>query len=122
MSVKAWLRKLAPPGDEPYARVQWIGPSSYTVITVGSPPSGGDPIAASQFGVNMITLVLGQSSYDGRWMVIPVRISDSKWTLKWISLVTATVGGQAQTAMTEAIATTDLSTTYVKLQVNTVSA
>ena len=122
MSVKAWLRKLAPPGDEPYARVQWTGPSSYTVLTVGSPPSGGDPVAASQLGVNMITLVLAGGSYDGRWLVVPIRISDSKWTLKWISLVTATVGGQSQNAFTEAVATTDLSSTYVKLQVNTVSA
>ena len=122
MAVKSWLRKLAPPGDEPYARVQWTGPSSYTVLTVGSPPSGGDPVVASQFGVNMITLVLAGGSYDGRWLVIPVRISDAKWTLKWISLVTATVGGQIQTAFTEAIAETDLSTTSVKLQVNTVSA
>ena len=122
MAVKEWLRKLAPPGDEPYARVKWVGPSSYTVLTVGSPPSGGDTISATQFGVNMIALVLGQASYDGRWMVIPVRISDAKWTLKWISLVTATVGGQSQTANAEAVAGTDLSSTYVKLQVNTVSA
>ena len=122
MAVKDWLRKLAPPGDEPYARVKWVGPSSYTVLTVGSPPSGGDTISATQFGVSMITLVLGQASYDGRWKVIPVRISDAKWTLKWISLVTATVGGQSQTANAEAAAGTDLSSTYVKLQVNTVSA
>ena len=122
MAVKEWLRKLAPPGDEPYARVKWVGPSSYTVLTVGSPPSGGDTISATQFGVSMITLVLSQASYDGRWNVIPVRISDAKWTLKWISLVTASVGGQSQTAFTEAVATTDLSSTYVKLQVNTVSA
>ena len=122
MAVKDWLRKLAPPGDEPYARVKWAGPSSYTVLTVGSPPSGGDTISATQFGVSMITLVLGQSSYDGRWLVVPVRISDAKWTLKWISLVTATVGGQSQTANAEAAAGTDLSSTYVKLQVNTVSA
>ena len=119
--VKTWLRKLVPPGDEPYARVQWVGPSSYAQIVVGSPPSGGDPIAASQFGVNMIALVLAQSSYDGRWMVIPIRISDAKWTLKWVSLVTATVGGQSQTAMTEAVAGTDLSSTSVKLQVNCVT-
>ena len=122
MAVKEWLRKLAPPGDEPYARVKWVGPSSYTVLTVGSPPSGGDTISATQFGVSMITLVLGQSSYDGRWLVVPVRISDAKWTLKWISLVTATVGGQSQTANAEAAAGTDLSSTYVKLQVNTVAA
>ena len=122
MAVKDWLRKLAPPGDEPYARVRWVGPSSYTVLTVGSPPSGGDTISATQFGVSMITLVLGQSSYDGRWLVVPVRISDAKWTLKWISLVTATVGGQSQTANAEAAAGTDLSSTYVKLQVNTVAA
>jgi len=122
MAVKDWLRKLAPPGDEPYARVKWAGPSSYTVLTVGSPPSGGDTISATQFGVSMITLVLGQSSYDGRWLVVPVRISDAKWTLKWISLVTATVGGQSQTANAEAAAGTDLSSTYVKLQVNTVAA
>jgi hypothetical protein len=122
MSVKSWLRKLAPPGDEPYTRVQWVGPSSYTQIVVGSPPSGGDPVAAVQFGVNAMSLVLACGSYDGRWNVISIRISDAKWTLKWISLVTATVGGQSQTAGSEAAAATDLSSTYVKLQVNTTSA
>jgi hypothetical protein len=121
MPVKDWLRKLAPPGDEPYCRVRWTGPSSYTQVTAGAPPTGGDQIKASQFGVSMIVLVLGDSSYTGRFQIVPIRISDATWTLKWISLVTATVGGQSQVAGTEAISATDLSGESVKLQINTMA-
>jgi hypothetical protein len=121
MPVKDWLRKLSPPGDEPYCRVRWTGPSSYTQVTAGAPPTGGDQIKASQFGVNMIVLVLGASSYTGRFSIIPIQVSDFVWALKWISQVTATVGGQSQTVNTEAVAGTDLSGESVKLQVNTMS-
>jgi hypothetical protein len=48
-------------------------------------------------------------------------VSDFVWALKWISQVTATVGGQSQTVNTEAVAGTDLSGESVKLQVNTIS-
>ena len=121
MAVKDWLRKLAPPGDEPYCRVRWSGPSSYTQVTAGAPPTGGDSIKASQFGVNMIVLVLGDSSYSGRFTITPIRVSDSAWTLRWVSNVTATVGGQSQVAGTEAISASDLSGEYVKLQINTMA-
>jgi hypothetical protein len=69
----------------------------------------------------MIVLVLGDSSYTGRFQIVPIRVTDSKWTLKWISMVTATVGGQSQTVGSEAAALTDLSGESVKLQINTVS-
>jgi hypothetical protein len=121
MAIAQTLRALAPPGDEPYTRVRWTGPKSYTQVTAGAPPSGGDQIKASQVGVNMIVLVLGDSSYTGRFSIIPIRLSDSTWILKWVSQVTATVGGQSQTVNTEAAAATDLSGESVKLQINTLA-
>ena len=121
MPVADWLRKISPPGDEPYARVRWTGPKSYTQVTAGAPPTGGDQVNASQCGVNMIVLVLGDSSYTGRFQIVPIRVSDKIWALKWISMVTATVGGQSQVAGTEAIAATDLTGESVKLQINCVT-
>jgi hypothetical protein len=115
-------RKLAPPGDEPYGRGAWVGPTSYAQVVAGVPPSGGDPVSASLLGVNLITFIQFAASYTGNFMVIPIRLADNKWILKWVSLVTATVGGQAQTAFTEAVAATNLSAETVKLWIWTVSA
>ena len=53
---------------------------------------------------------------------IPVTVSNANgqpattYRLRWIARVTATVGGQAQTAGTEAVATTNLSAEIVRLR------
>ena len=121
MPISSYARKLAPPGDEPYCRVVWKGPASYTRVTAGSPPTGGDPIVAATFGVNRIVYIQANTSYTGNFMILPIRATDSSWSLKWVSLVTATVGGQSQTAFTEAAAGTNLSAELAKILVNTLS-
>lgn len=122
MAISNWIQKLAPPGNLPEAILEWTGPASYTVVTTGAPPSGGDTFPASLLGVNQMLLVIGSASYSGHFQVVPVRVSPSLWTLEWRSLVTATVGGQAQTTGTEAAATTNLSAETVRLEVTTLSA
>lgn len=121
MSISAYDRKLAPPGDEPYCRVKWQGPASYTQVTPGNPATGGDSISGAQFGVNSITGIIFLGTYSGNFQVVPVRTSEGKWALEWRSLVTATVGGQSQTTGVQATGSTNLSTEFVKLQINTLA-
>jgi len=126
MSIKGWLRKHAPYGDETYVRVQWQGPTSYTQVTAGSPPSGGDSITAAQLGVNMISHIYAMASYSGNFEVVPIRSSDKAWTLQWRALRSATIpasgpGSESQTTGTEAASGTNLSAEYQKLTINTVT-
>lgn len=121
MPISSYGRKLAPPGDEPFCRVKWQGPTSYTQVTAGSPPSGGDTLAASQFGVNVITGVIFLKTWTGNFQIVPCRIADNKIALQWRALNNNNVGGHVQTTGQEAVAGTNLSAEYVDLQVNTLS-
>ena len=120
-TVNGYIQKLSAP-YLPEGIIKWAGPSSYTRVTAGTPPSGGDEIPAKTLGVNEILTIAAQGSYSGNFDVIPFRINPNIWGLRWIALVTATVGGQAQTAGTEAAASTNLSAEYVHLFVKTRSA
>lgn len=120
-------RKLAPPGDEPYCRVVWTGPTSYTQVGTtpvvnGVAPTNGDQVSAGALGVNVILYIEPATSYTGNFMVVPIRMTESKWTLKWIALVTGSIDGQSQTLGTEAVSTSNLSGEYVKLTIHTLSA
>ncbi len=126
MPILGYERKLAPPGDEPYARITWNGPASYTQVGTtpvapGVAPTNGDPITAGTLGVNSIHHISFGISYTGNWLVLPIRATSAKWIFKWLSLVTGTVGGQSQTAYTEAAAATNLSTEIVKFVIDTLS-
>ena len=122
MPINQWQRKPAPPGDENYSRVIWAGPSSYTQLTRANPTTTGDQIKASLFGANSIKSIrVSAVSASGvpSFSVIPFRLSDSNWVLKWVAQFTATMGGQAQTAYAEAAATTNLSAQFLVLEVIT---
>ena len=121
MPIKSYQRPLAPPGDEPYCRVLWKGPSSYAQITLGPPVGAGDPIVASQFGVTILTGVDIEGGYGADFTLMPIRITDAKWTFKWVALRTGTIGGQSQTVGTEAAAATDLSSQVFSIAVNTLA-
>ena len=114
MPVSAYVQKLSAP-SLPEAIIKWQGPKSYTRVTAGTPATGGDEIPSKLLGIAQILNLEAQGSYTGNFNVIPFRISSTIWGLRWISLVTATVGGQAQTAGTEAASTTDLSAEYLHL-------
>ncbi len=59
MPISAYSRKLAPPGDEPYARIKWQGPTSYArVATPGTgTATAGDPLPAVLLGVQEIQAI-----------------------------------------------------------------
>ena len=108
-----------------------LGPASYVVVApvAGTiPMPGGDTVAAGEAGLKQFDLVDGGISDDGCWRVdpIPVTITNptsgvtsgipsTTYKLKWTCLVTATIGGQNQTAGSEAVAATNLSAVCVRL-------
>ena len=90
--------------------VDYKGSASYV--------QGGDAIDVKPFGIyNALLSLIGSIDQTDKWMAVglPVNSNVTAWRLVWISLTTATVGGQAQTAGQEAAAGTNLSTFIVRL-------
>lgn len=121
MSINAYVQKLAPP-YLPEGIIKWQGPASYTVVTAGNPPTGGDQIPAILLGIDEILQIIGGGTYSGNFQVIPIRVSSTKWTLQWRALRTATIGGQSQTTGSEATAATVLTAEYVHLVIKSRTA
>lgn len=108
-----------------------LGPASYTQLSVTPgtiPATGGDTVTAqAEAGLKYLDKLEGGVSDDGAWMVRPIPITISNpvsgrpglpsktYKLQWIALVTATIGGQNQTAGSEAVAATNLSAVCVRL-------
>ena len=103
------------------------GPASYVQVTATAgtvPVTGGDTVSASEAGLKYFDDVDGGPTDDGAFMVeaIPTTITNivggpsTTFKLRWISRVTATVGGQAQTSGNEVVAGTNLSAEIVRLQ------
>jgi len=74
------------------------GPTSYTTITTGSPPTGGQTILASQFGMKYIESVSCSVSDDGQYTAFwtPASASHNGVTsgiLGWTSFGGSELGG-----------------------------
>ncbi|SRR6266700_1224711 len=54
-------------GNRRLSVITLTGPSSYTSVVVGSPPTGGQALAASQFGLKYIENVYCSLSDDGQY-------------------------------------------------------
>lgn len=59
----------AVPGNKPISITDQLGPASYTVITTGSPPTGGQTINASAFGLQFLENVWAMGSDDGQYVI-----------------------------------------------------
>jgi len=98
------------PGDQPWCVADFWGPSNYTPVTPGHPPTGGQRIAAQDFALVTIDWVLAMGDHTGDYsiVVIPANFEVGNAVdavlLKWI---TAT-GSQVA-------AGTDLSSFIVRL-------
>ncbi len=97
-------------GGRYYAPIDYSGPSSYV--------QGGDAIGAASFGMfNNIQTLIGSMDQSNKFRAEPRPLANgvTQWQIVWISLTTGTVGGQSQTAGTEAATGTNLSTYTVRL-------
>jgi hypothetical protein len=111
-----------PDGDKYVSIFDHSGPASYTQFN-STTGAGGDVLKANGNGLNFggIDGLNADVDTSGQWAVYPVNFlggygnSVPQVTLVWYSLVTATVGGQSQTAGTQAVAGTNLSTFSTRL-------
>lgn len=107
------------------------GPASYTQVTfnaAGAVITPGDTVQAVEAGLKYFDKVDGAITDDGHFQLQVYRsslLSQSNASLgppmtfmyvRWIALVTATYAGQAQTAGTEAVAGSNLSTFVAALE------
>jgi hypothetical protein len=60
------------PGDSLWSVVDVTGPTSYTVITTGSPPTGGQLLAPADCGLQSIDWVQSLGSDDGQYDIVCV--------------------------------------------------
>jgi hypothetical protein len=112
-------------GSERASIMGLAGPTSYTAVTAGATPSGGQTVGAVAFGLKFLDFIVGGETDSGRFFVeaipvtptqgAPANSAGTTYRLRWVSRVTASVGGQAQVAYTEAAASTDLSGETVRL-------
>lgn len=64
------------------------GPASYTQVTVASPPTGGQLLKATNYGLKFIDFAIGGVSDDGQYEVVLTpagagSISPGAWTAIW---------------------------------------
>ena len=57
------------PGDQPWSITDIHGPTSYTTVTSGTPPSGGQRITAADFGMGSFDFVVAMASNNGAMSV-----------------------------------------------------
>ena len=99
------------------------GPTSYTQFTAAT-GVGGDVLKATQGGLNFGGFDNVDDTYDSTGQINAVIVmylagygnAVPQVTIKYVSQVTATLGGQAQTANTEIVAGTNLSTFSFRFQ------
>lgn len=107
-------------GAKIYSIFDHSGPASYTQVTPGTTPVGGDLVNAIDLGMGGIERFESGLDTTAQWSVSAIPVSGGFGNaiptvrLKWTALVTATVGGQAQTAGSEAAAATNLSTFNIR--------
>lgn len=109
-SAKTILGLLQTFGGLFWNAIDFTGSSSYV--------QGGDTISPRSFGFNDHIWDISTSlDHTGQWSTEPRPLNSgfTQWQIVWISLTTATIGGQAQTAGQEAVAGTNLSAFTVRL-------
>lgn len=84
----------SPPGNKQFSELKVTGPTLYTVITIGSPPTGGQIVNASDFGlVSLEGIIVLSASDNGQYGVEPVALKPDlqgcpQYTLMWFTLIT----------------------------------
>lgn len=103
-------------GDKMLMEFDHTGPTSYTQVVTGTTPTGGDKVNAADLGMGGFDEVKCMTDTTAQWTIRVIPLNGGYGNalpsviLQWIAAVTATLGGQAQTAGSEAVAGTNLST------------
>ena len=101
-------------GDRPYAIIDLAGPSSYTVVTTASPPTGGQAVTPATFGLvaGLEGIFMVGASKTGTYGVRAMQATaynqgqnNGTWIVQWFVLATGA----------EVTAATNLSSETVRL-------
>ena len=114
-----------PVGEKYELMFDHTGPTSYTQFS--SPSTGGDVINASDLGFGGFDEVeADMADVSGQFIAYVVPLNGGygnavpKVVVVWYSLVTATLGGQSQTAGAQVAASTNLSTFSLRIRARAV--
>lgn len=91
--------------------IDHTGPASYTVVTPGTTPTGGDSVSAAAFGMKYIENLEASGDNTGTYNVVCIRtgtdaLGSATWILQWLT----TVGN------VEVVGTTNISAKHVRLR------
>lgn len=112
MAATVLAQYPAPPGNKLMSVVNVTGPGSYTQITTGTTPSGGQTIQASDLGLTSIESAFVSLSDNGQFTAYPLFITNPARPTTSIQLMWITASGGAEVA-----GATDLSGRSVRLHV-----
>lgn len=97
MAATVFADYPAPPGNKVEVVVNVAGPASYTAITTGTPPSGGQTLNATDIGLKSIESIGDISlSDDGQFTVYPLFISNPSRPTSSVQLMWITAAGGAE--------------------------
>jgi hypothetical protein len=99
-----------------------VGPASYAQVTYG-PLAGGAVVEDVEGGLKYFDFLAGGATDSGNFQVVAIPTAATvgpggqsrTYRLKYLAMRTATIGGEDQTAGSEAVAGTDLSGETVRL-------
>ena len=99
-------------GNKTASMLRHVGPASYTVVSPGTTPTGGDAILPSAFGLKFIEYMAPAVSEDGAYFVMPVPVGNKlgQYLLRWF-----VIAGGPPAAMLEVTAAAPLSSYAVHL-------
>ena len=84
-------------GDRPYAIIDLAGPASYTVVTTGTPPTGGQAVTPATFGLTtgLEGVFMVGGSDNGQYIVQAFQatsynqgLGNPTWIIQWIVAAT----------------------------------
>jgi hypothetical protein len=102
MAIRILSDYPAPPGNKRWVVADIDGPASYTAITPGTPPTGGQVVRAGDIGLQNIewAQVSGSDNgqYDGVCYIVgglgnPAKAAGTQFQLQWITAATGAEAG-----------------------------
>ncbi len=85
-------------GDRTIALIRHTGPTSYTAISVASPPTGGDSVPASAFGLARLESVIGGLDDTGAYHAVATLAGKQEATAAQLMWKTAVTGAEVSGA------------------------
>src|SRR5258705_10007089 len=94
----AYLKFPAPPGDTPLGLVLKNGPSSYSAISIATPPTGGFVVTAADLGLTSIIYAFPAVSSNGQYVAYPMPATAQNQAQLSVRYIITVANGGAETS------------------------